>query len=443
MSNLNIERIYLAAGIALLLAATLPRLFKDRAITAPMLMLGVGALGGLVIGPTGLQPVSPLSHPTVIEHLAEVCVIVALMGVGLAIDRPFGWRTWGSTWRLLLIAMPLCIAAVVVFGWWAAALTPAAALLLGAALAPTDPVLASDVQVEGPTGGAGSDEENDEVRFALTSEAGFNDALAFPFVYLAIFLATMGSAQTWLLGWFAWELIGKIVVAALIGATVGDLLGRGLFRFPIKDARLADRGEPIVALAAVFAVYGLTELAGGYGFLAVFTCAIAIRRIERDSGYHEQMHSLVEQLEHVLTLVVLLLLGAAVTTGLLTALSWAGVALGVLLVFVFRPAAAWLALQRCPEMDRKERAITAFFGVRGIGSIYYVSYGVPQAELSPQAETIWAIAAFTIVLSVIVHGFSAGWAMNHLENARERNNHHPVNAYGRGGVADTENSATA
>ncbi|MGW0252037.1 cation:proton antiporter [Nocardia goodfellowii] len=421
MTNLNIERVYLAAGIALLLAATLPRLFKDRAITAPMLMLGVGAIVGLVIGPTGLQTVSPVSHPAVIEHLAELCVIVALMGVGLAIDRPLDWRTWGSTWRLLLITMPLCIAAVAVFGWWAAALTPAAAALLAAALAPTDPVLASDVQVEGPTpGGAGSTEEDDEVRFALTSEAGFNDALAFPFVYLAIFLATESSVRSWFAGWVAWELLGKIVVGVLIGGILGDLLGRGLFRFPIKDARLADRGEPMAVLAAVFAVYGLTELAGGYGFLAVFACAIAIRRIERDSGYHEQMHSLVEQLEHVLTLVVLLLLGAALTTGLLDALSWPGVALGVLLVFVFRPVAAWLSLQRCHEMDRKERAVTAFFGVRGIGSIYYVSYGLTQLDLGREADVIWAIAAFTIVLSVIVHGASAGWVMKHLEHTRGR-----------------------
>ncbi|MEU8894546.1 cation:proton antiporter [Nocardia sp. NPDC048505] len=419
MTELTLERVYLTAGIALLLAATLPRLLRDRAITGPILMLGVGALGGLVIGPEGLRAVSPLSHPTVIEHLAELCVIVALMGVGLAIDRPFHWRTWNSTWRLLLLTMPLCIAAVAAFGWWAVALTPAAAGLLAAALAPTDPVLASDVQVEGPTPGPeGSAEEDDEVRFALTSEAGLNDALAFPFVYLALFLATKGSPQSWLAGWFTWELLGKIAVGALLGALVGDLLGRGLFWFPLANARLAERGEPIAALAAVFAVYGLTELVGGYGFLAVFACAIAMRRIERDSGYHEQMHSLVEQLEHVFTLVVLLLLGAALTTGLLAALSWQGAALGLLLVFVFRPVAGWLSLHGCTEMQPRERAVTAFFGVRGIGSIYYVSYGLSQADLGAHAETIWAITAFTIVLSVLVHGASARWVMSHLEHVR-------------------------
>ncbi|UGT61708.1 cation:proton antiporter [Nocardia asteroides] len=418
MTEHNIEGAYLAAGIALLLAATLPRLFKDRAITAPMLVVGIGALAGLVIGRTGIEVVSPLAHPAVIEHLAELCVIVALMGVGLAIDRPLHWRTWRSTWRLLLIAMPVCIAAVAVFGWWAVALPPAAAVLLGAVLAPTDPVLASDVQVEGPTPGEGSDEEDDEVRFALTSEAGLNDALAFPFVYLAIMLASAGPILSWLPGWVAWELVGKVALGVAAGWIAGDLLGRGFFRFPIRDARLADRGEPIVALAAVLAVYGLTELIGGYGFIAVFACAVAMRRIERDNDYHEEMHSLVEQLEHVLTLVVLLLLGAALTSGLLAALDWRGALLGVLLVFVVRPAAAWLSLRRCPELNPRERRVTAFFGVRGIGSVYYVAYALAQTDFGAAGETIWAVTAFTIVLSVLVHGASAGWVMSRLDGER-------------------------
>lgn len=419
MSEFNIELTYLLAGIALLFAATVPRLFANRAVTAPMIVLGVGAIGGLIIGRAGFESAFPISNPGVTEHLAELCVIVALMGVGLAIDRPLNWRTWGSTWRLLLIAMPLCIAAVAIFGWWAAALTPAAAMLLGAVLAPTDPVLASDVQVEGPSSGESSDDEDDEVRFALTSEAGLNDALAFPFVYLAVFIATKGTVDGWLITWIAWELLGKIVVGVIAGALAGDLLGRAFFRFPITNARLADRGEPIVALAAVFAVYGLTELIGGYGFIAVFACAIAMRRIERNSGYHVEMHSLVEQLEHVLTLVVLLLLGAALTSGLLSALSWQGAAVGALLVLVFRPIAAWLSLHRCHGLTARERRVTSFFGVRGIGSIYYAAYGLSQTDWGPEADQLWAIVSFTIVLSVVVHGSSAGWVMKNLEASAE------------------------
>ena len=144
--------------------------------------------------------------------------------------------------------------------------------------------------------------EDDEVRFALTSEAGLNDALAFPFVYLALFMIGKGPIEQWIVQWAAWELIGKVVIGAALGWIAGDLFGRAVFRFPITHMRLAERSEPIFALAATFAVYGLTELAGGYGFLAVFACAVAIRRTERAHDYHAEMHSLIEQLEHVLTL---------------------------------------------------------------------------------------------------------------------------------------------
>ncbi|WP_124709314.1 cation:proton antiporter [Gordonia insulae] len=420
MTDLTVESLYLAAGVALLLAATVPRLFRNRAVSAPMLVLGVGAIVGLVVGRLGLNSISPRSHPEVTEYLAEMCVIVALMGVGLAIDRPLRWRTWNSTWRLLLIAMPICIVAVAVFGWWVAALTPAAAVLFGAVTAPTDPVLASDVQVEGPTSGEDPHEEDDEVRFALTSEAGLNDALAFPFVYFGIFLAVKGSMSGWFVEWLVWDLVGKIAIGVAVGWISGDLLGRAFFRLPIPNVRLADRGEPIAALAAVFAVYGVTQLVGGYGFLAVFLCAVAMRRIERGSDYHGEMHGLIEQLEHVLTLVVLLVLGAALTSGLLSALSWRGALVGVVLILVIRPAAGWLSLQRSDQLGTTERRITSFFGIRGIGSLYYMSYVVIQTDLGAEADELWAMVAFTIVLSVVVHGASAGWVMTRLERQRER-----------------------
>lgn len=421
MTEYDIELVYLIAGIALLGAATIPRLFASRAITGPMLVVAVGAVGGLVLDGAGFDPAALLTRSSIAEHLAELCVIVALMGVGLAIDRPLHWHTWSSTWRLLLITMPLCIAAVAVLGWWAAALTPPAAVLLGAILAPTDPVLASDVQVEGPTPGEGSSEEDDEVRFALTAEAGLNDALAFPFVYLALSMVSIGAVRDWLPGWFGWELVGKVVVGIVVGAVVGDVLGRTFFRFPIEHARLAERGVPIVALAAVLGVYGLSELVGGYGFIAVFVCALAIRRIERDSEYHEQMHGVVEDLEHVLTLIVLLLLGAALTTGILGALSWQGALVGLLLIVVIRPLAGWIALQRCAGMDRGERWVTALFGIRGIGSIYYASYALSHADFGPDAAQVWSIVAFTVVLSVVVHGASAGWVMKRLDLTPSRN----------------------
>jgi sodium/hydrogen antiporter len=351
---MSADVVYLLLGISLLLAVVLPFTLQQAAISAPLVLVVVGALIGLIPLPDGVSA-DPMDHLGFVEHLTEFCVVVALMGVGLALDRPLEWRRWstwkrwGATWRMLGIAMPLSIAGVAFLGWWAMGLAPAAALLLGATLAPTDPVLASDVQVEGPTARGDQEteehlDEHDEVRFGLTSEAGLNDALAFPFVYAAIFLVTMGGVFDWGLRWLAWELTGKVVIGALIGTAVGWLLAKAAFSSPAPSLRMAETGEPLLALAAVLLSYGVAEVAQGYGFLAVFACALTMRSAERGHDYHAHMHAIVERLERILTLVVLLLLGVALTHGLLNNLGWQGVFVGVALVFVIRPLAGMVAL---------------------------------------------------------------------------------------------------
>lgn len=179
--------VYLVGGVALLLAVLLPAVLDRAWISTPVVLVGLGAILGYLPLPDGFF-FDPVDQRATIEHITELTVIVALMGVGLALDRPLQWReradwgAWSASWKLLGIAMPLCILGVFLLGWWGLGLAPAAALLLGAALAPTDPVLAGDVQVEGPQVDDEQDEvaETDEVRFALTSEAGLNDGLAFP-----------------------------------------------------------------------------------------------------------------------------------------------------------------------------------------------------------------------------------------------------------------------
>lgn len=427
---MNADALYLLVGVALLLAVILPMLLERVPLSAPMVLVGTGLAVNYL---PGLEAgwVSPLAHPAVTERAAELCVIVALMGVGLAIDRPMNWtraclRAWRSTWRLVVIAMPLCIAGVALLGWWVIGLAPAAALLLGAALAPTDPVLAADVQVSGPT--AAEEEpvdEQDEVRFALTSEGGLNDALAFPFVYAAIFLINKGPVQQWWWEWVSWELIGKVVIGGLVGHVSGWLIGRLAFRSRSPLLRLAEQGEPLVALAATFGVYGLTQLLGGWGFLAVFVAALRLRAVHRNSHYNAVMHEMVERLERLLTLLLLLLLGLALGDGLLVFLSWQGAVVGLALIFVIRPLSAWLALGRENHVDGQgkhslgpnERIVTAFFGVRGIGSIYYLAYALQQAQF-PDAEMLWSVVGFTILVSVVAHGVGATPAMRWLEHAR-------------------------
>lgn len=423
--------IYLIAGVALLIAVVLPAALTRFAVSAPMILVGLGMLIGLLPLPPG-STLDPVRNRTLIEHLTGVTILVALMGVGLALDRPLSlrdrgsWRRWSPTWRLLLVAMPVCIATVALLGWWALGLAPAAALLLGAALAPTDPVLASDVQVEGPRVGTEDEiDERDEVRFALTSEAGLNDGLAFPFVHAALLVATAGSVATWGLRWVAWELIGKVVIGVGAGFVLGKLLATGAFRAPRRSFRLAERGEPLLAVAALLTAYGVAELIGGYGFLAVFTAAMTLRAADPTHGYHEAMHGVVERLERLLTLILLLLLGLAMTHGLLADLDWRGILLAVALIFVIRPLAGLLALgvrardsEDAGGLSVGERWVTACFGVRGIGSIYYLAYAAGHASF-PEERWLWSTVTFTIVLSVFVHGIAVTPVLAWLERQRE------------------------
>jgi sodium/hydrogen antiporter len=465
---MSTDLIYLIAGVAMLLALVLPAVLDRYAVSAAMVLLVLGMAIGLLPLPEGMR-LDPVAIRPQVERITEFTVLVALMGVGLAIDRSFDWRTrtawasWSPTWRLLAVAMPLTIASVALLGW-ALGVAPAAALLLGAALSPTDPVLASDVQVEGPkvegAGDAGpagvaagvaaghrEDEQDDEddrdddeegaalgepvdekddVRFALTSEAGLNDGLALPFVTAAVLLASAGNVSEWGLRWVAWDLVAKVVVGVVVGVAVGWALARIAFRSPRRSLRLAEQGEALLAIAALVLTYGVSQLCGGYGFVSVFVCALTLRAAERNHHYHRSMHEVVQRLERLLTLLILLVLGMAVTKGVLGELDWRGVVIGLGLVFVVRPLAGWLSLRSRPRraglpggLGRREMLATAFFGVRGVGSLYYLALAAGEHTFSDE-RWLWSTVAFTILLSVTVHGTLATPVMRSLERRRER-----------------------
>ena len=400
-------------GVGALLAGVLPRVLERRPLSMPIAFLGLGML--VFVLPTGLPTPDPLRWPELTTHLTEVGVIVALMGAGLKIDRPLSWSRWSSTWRLLAIAMPLCIAAVALLGWWWAGLVPAAALLLGAALAPTDPVLASDVQVGEPTD---VEDSEDEVRFALTSEAGLNDGLAFPFVYAAIAIATTGLAPSgWLAEWFAVDVLYKLAAGVGGGLLVGWLLGKLFFRAPSK-LRLARHSEGFLALAATFLAYGLVEVIGGYGFLAVFVAARAIRAAERTHEFHSVLHDFAEQVERLLTVLLLLLFGGAVIGGLLAPLTWPAALAGLALVLVIRPLAGWLSLRGAPGKPA-EHWVISLFGIRGVGSFYYLAYATSKTDF-PQADLVWATVGLVVVVSVVAHGIAATPVKQLLDREGER-----------------------
>lgn len=318
--------------------------------------------------------------------------------------------------------MPLTILGVALLGWWMLGLAPAAAVLLAAALAPTDPVLASDVQVGEPEPELAADpnsasdakisrdepprEKEDELRFTLTSEAGLNDSLAFPFTYLALLMLTEGPSPTnWLGQWLLIDVLYRIVVGVAAGVAVGRGLSHVLLRLPVRTEREKMKAG-VGALAGTLLLYGITECAGGYGFLAVFIGALTIRHKEHAQQEHKSLHTFAEQAEQMLMTGILIALGGAIAGGLLVALTWEAALLGVLLVFVVRPSAGLVGLAGEKRLSLLDRLLASFFGIRGIGCLYYLSYGLHHGDFEDE-HLLWAACAFTVCLSVVLHGVTA------------------------------------
>lgn len=401
-----------AFGVLVLLTAWVPLLLANAPLSLPIVCLGIGAAVGAVPSLAWLVP-QPEAHLAVVERLTELLVIVSLMGAGLKIDRPAGWRPWRTTWRLLGLAMPLTILLLGLLANQLLGLGVAAALLLAAVLAPTDPVLASDIQVGPPNSG-----EEDEIRFSLTSEAGLNDALAFPFVNAAILLsAAMTVGGGWFWEWLGVDVAWKLSAGLVVGWVVGRALAWLLFRIPHR-AQLSRSGDGFVALGITCAAYGLTELVHGYGFLAVFVAARALRAEERDHEYQRKLHDFSEELERLMMMALLVGFGAAITgADLFGNLSWAGAAFAVVALFVIRPLTGWIGFFGA-GLPKEERAVISFYGIRGIGSMYYLSYGIREGTFEAP-EVLWSTLAFTVFLSILIHGTTVTPVMRALERRRE------------------------
>ena len=420
-------------GFALLATTVLPRLLADKPLSNPAVLLGAGLGAAALAVPLGLEAPDPFEHGDYIEHVTELGVIIALMAAGLRIDRPPGLRRWASTWRLLGITMILTIGLAAIAGWWIAGFVPATAMLFGAVISPTDPVLASDVQVGAPMEGSEEAEteehdltghrEEDEMRFSLTSEAGLNDGLVFPFTNMAIAMALAGAhPANWIETWLLIDVAVKIGIALFMGLALGHLLARLLLSFP-AETHLAKAMVGLGALAATLVVYGGTEYAGGYGFIATFIGAVVVRNHKREHEYQRFLFMFTEKTERVLTVLILLGLGAAIANGLLAPLTWPLALTAVLIVFVIRPISGVVGLIGFDRAPWRERLAISFFGVRGIGSLYYLAYALNE-ESFERAEEVWALVALTIVISVVVHGVTASPAMDKLDEMREKENYY-------------------
>jgi sodium/hydrogen antiporter len=392
-------------GVALLVMAWMPGITGIIRISYSIIYV----LLGIILYSTldFLPDADPVRYRDFTVRLTEMLLIVSLMGTGLKIDEPFSFTKWKIPLRLVSITMLLSIALVSLIGVLWLDLDIPSAILLGSILAPTDPVLADDVQVGPPL-----EKTKNDVRFCLTAEAGLNDGMAFPFTWLAITLSLgdVDGAPLW--HWFGFDVVFRIA----IGLILGFLLGRGvaflIFYLPHKKNFLVTR-DGFVAFSTTLLVYGATELLHGYGFIAVFVCAVTLRNFKIEHEYHVKLHSFTDQLERMLMVVVLILFGGTLVQNVFNTFSWQYLFFAFAVLLIIRPLSAYASVFKS-KMHLQEKAAVSFFGIKGIGSLFYLAFATSHAEFG-SIERLWSVTCWVILCSLIIHGLSAHGIMRGLE----------------------------
>ncbi len=387
----------LTAGFIALLASIVPAILSRKHFSAPIAYIAVG-VGIYILYST--NEFRPLEHLDVIKYVTEFVILVALMNAGLRIKEPFSWRTWKYSVRLLIITMPLTILAASFLGWWALGMAPATAMLFGALISPTDPVLASELQTSEP-----GKEDTSITRLGLTSEAGLNDGLAFPFTYFAIMACQKGlDFKEWAGEWFLHYFLIKIAIGTAMGLLSGWLLYHLIFS--ISTVRTVDKiSRGILSVALLLLPYALAEAAGGYGFIAVFLSACMFSSCEKGEGQMNSLHDFNEELESFVVVVIF------ITTGIFIAFNYKLffkpdiIAVSLAMVLIIRPLAGYLSLIKT-GLSNFQKFVLSFYGMRGIGSIFYLVFALKAADFE-DSHKLFSITTATIFFSVIIHGISS------------------------------------
>jgi NhaP-type Na+/H+ or K+/H+ antiporter len=390
----------LGLGLALFIGVAALSHQRERAFSAALIYVIVGALGAGALSLVDVAPIDPVHDHELVERLTELALVVAVFSAGLTVERHIRRRSILSVAVLLAVVMPLTVAGIALFGYYAMGLSLGGAVLLGAVLAPTDPVLAGDVGL-GPPGS----QAVGEPRFSLHTEAAINDGLASPFVVLGLFVAGEGGTD-WIGEWVWADLIYSVGVAAVLGVAMGTG-GAWLFKRARSRDLFAESLAGFGTIALVLCIYGLSELLGTYGLIALFSAGVAFRRYEYEHELNVTVHHSAEVAGTLLELLVLLLLGSMLTTAGLAIPGWAGWLLAPLVIFVMRPVLV-MATSGPDLASFRERLFLAFFGVRGVAALFYAAIVAGSGVLST-GETeivVWTTIACVIV-SIFVHGISA------------------------------------
>lgn len=415
----------------LLVVMTLTSSFIARVpLSSAILYLAVG----VGIGPwgLGLLVLDPVGDAPLLERLTEIAVLISLFTVGLKLDLPLRDRRWRIPVQLATVSMLITVGAITAVGVWLLHLPLGAAVLLGAILAPTDPVLASDVQVSDP-------QDRDRLRFGLTGEGGLNDGAAFPLVMLGLGLMSLHDLGESGWRWWAVDVLWAVVGGLVIGYLLGVVVGRAILYLRIRH-REALGPDEFMVLGLIALAYGVALLCHTYGFLAVFAAGLALRRaaaepaasvaspVQGDNNDGEapvaaqapgHMMESVErfnaQLERLAEVTVVLVVGALLSVvDFGTEVLW----FVPVLLLVIRPLAVYAGLVGA-KVERSQRRLIAWFGIRGIGSIYYLMYAVTH-DLHPViAQRLLAITLAVVVASVLLHGVSVTPLMRRYETRRK------------------------
>ncbi|MBF2067949.1 MAG: sodium:proton antiporter [Calothrix sp. C42_A2020_038] len=373
---------------------------------------------GIILGPYGFELINlrrvGVFNAEVLERITELVVIISVFSCGLKIIRPLRLRTWNITIRLIALLMPISILGIAVVGKYLLGMEWAGAILLGAILAPTDPVLASEVQLTDV-------KDKDELRFGLTSEGGLNDALAFPFVYFAIHALKDNNWNNWLGQWVAVDLIWAIFAALVMGVVVAKAIvwiDRKIERIRPAD----DLMEDFIAIGIILITYSLTEIVNGYGFLAVFVAGLVVQRSYHNPEKPLAQLEFIERIEKLLEVGTILLLGTILLVNPMLNYASQSLIVTSLLLLIIRPLGVWVSTTglrlentRGRKMDSRTRLLLGWFGIRGVGSLYYLAYAFGNGLKDQLGEQIAWITYTTIVISVIVHGVSSTPLMNWYE----------------------------
>ncbi|AKJ06698.1 sodium/proton antiporter (CPA1 family) [Archangium gephyra] len=418
---------FIVAGALLVGMSLGGSVLKRLPLSTSLLYLVVG----FVLGRVGLGRLDAYAQAALLERLTEVGVLISLFTAGLKLRAPFKDPQWRIAVRLAFLAMALTVGLVTAVGVGWLGLPLGAAVLLGAVLAPTDPVLASDVQMVHPL-------QRDALRFGLTGEAGFNDGTAFPFVMLGLGLLGLHPLGEGLWRWVVVDVLWAVVAGLGVGTLLGGAVGR-LVLYLRRTHREAVGLDDFLALGLISLSYGLALLVHAYGFLAVFAAGLALRRIEKRSNAGKPPEEVLaharaspdaatdpehapaymanavldfnEQLERLGEVSLVLVLGI-----LLAGLKLPSEALWFtpLLFLVIRPAVVLVTLAGT-RTSRSQRWLMSWFGIRGIGSLYYLFYALGHGLDESLAHRLVPFVLTVVAISIVVHGISVTPLMQRYE----------------------------